>query len=30
MKSLIKNYGGKSYMTKIILDQFPKEYSVYV
>ena len=30
MKSLVKYYGGKSYMTKIILDQFPKEYSVYV
>ena len=30
MKSLIKYYGGKSYMTKIILDQVPKEYSVYV
>ena len=30
MKSLVKYYGGKSYMTKIILEQFPKEYSVNV
>ena len=30
MKSPIKYYGGKSYMTNIIIDQFPKEYEVYV
>ena len=30
MKSPIKYYGGKSYMTNIIIDQFPKDYEVYV
>lgn len=30
MKSPIKYYGGKSYMTNIIIDHFPKEYEVYV
>ena len=30
MKSPIKYYGGKSYMTNIIIDQFPKEYEIYV
>jgi DNA adenine methylase len=30
MKSPIKYYGGKSYMTKIILSHFPKEYDIYV
>lgn len=30
MKSPIKYYGGKSYMTNIILNQFPKDYKVYV
>ena len=30
MKSPIKYYGGKSYMTDIIIDQFPKDYEVYV
>ena len=30
MKSPIKYYGGKSYMTKIILSHFPKDYDVYV
>ena len=30
MKSPIKYYGGKSYMTDIIIDHFPKEYEVYV
>lgn len=30
MKSPIKYYGGKSYMTKIILEQFPKDYEIYV
>ena len=30
MKSPIKYYGGKSYMTNIIINQFPKDYEVYV
>jgi DNA adenine methylase len=30
MKSPIKYYGGKSYMTKIILSHFPKDYDIYV
>lgn len=30
MKSPIKYYGGKSYMTNIIIDQFPKDYEIYV
>lgn len=30
MKSPIKYYGGKSYMTNIIIDQFPKDYDIYV
>lgn len=30
MKSPIKYYGGKSYMTDIIIEQFPKDYEVYV
>ncbi len=30
MKSPIKYYGGKSYMTNIIIEQFPKDYEVYV
>ena len=30
MKSPIKYYGGKSYMTDIILNHFPKEYDIYV
>jgi DNA adenine methylase len=30
MKSPIKYYGGKSYMTKIILSHFPKDYEIYV
>lgn len=30
MKSPIKYYGGKSYMTDIIINQFPRDYDVYV
>lgn len=30
MKSPIKYYGGKSYMTDIIIGQFPKDYEIYV
>ena len=30
MHSPIKYYGGKSYMTDIIVKQFPKEYNIYV
>lgn len=30
MKSPIKYYGGKSYMTNIIINHFPKEYDIYV
>jgi site-specific DNA-adenine methylase len=30
MKSPIKYYGGKSYMTDIIINNFPEEYEVYV
>lgn len=30
MKSPIKYYGGKSYMTKIILSHFPQDYDIYV
>lgn len=30
MHSPIKYYGGKSYMTDIIVEQFPKEYNIYV
>lgn len=30
MKSPIKYYGGKSYMTDIIINEFPKDYEVYV
>lgn len=30
MNSPIKYYGGKSYMTNIILGQFPKDYEIYV
>lgn len=30
MKSPIKYYGGKSYMTNIIINYFPKEYDIYV
>lgn len=30
MKSPIKYYGGKSYMTDIIINQFPKDYDIYV
>ena len=30
MHSPIKYYGGKSYMTNIIIEQFPKEYNIYI
>lgn len=30
MNSPIKYYGGKSYMTDIIISHFPKDYSVYI
>lgn len=30
MKSPIKYYGGKSYMTDIITSQFPSDYEIYV
>ena len=30
MKSPIKYYGGKSYMTDIIINQFPRDYDIYV
>lgn len=30
MKSPIKYYGGKSYMTNIIINHFPKEYDIYI
>lgn len=30
MHSPIKYYGGKSYMTDIIIEQFPKEYNIYI
>lgn len=30
MNSPIKYYGGKSYMSDIIISHFPKDYSVYI
>lgn len=30
MRSPIKYYGGKSYMTDIIVERFPKEYNIYI
>ena len=30
MKSPIKYYGGKSYMTDIIINQFSRDYDIYV